>query len=314
MRKLLMFVMTLLASVHNVSAYPLTIEHGQGSTVIPQTPQRVVVFDLAALDTLDALGVTVSAVPQAPFPQYLSRYADEKIIKVGDLFKPDMAALKALQPDLIIIAARSRAAYPELSQLAPTIDLTIDPNQFVTGVEHNLNVLGEIFNKQPQAEKLQQALQEQLKGVQTSGAQQGSGLVLFTIKQNMMLHAPGDRFGMLYALTGLQSVAAPSAAAPGPRAKPGSEEAKKRQQEAQQRLTQALEHNPEWLIVLDRGAATGDEGEAEQTLAADKRVTGTKAWQSKQVYFLNPGEWYLATGGYQSVMNTLNDLKTRFSR
>lgn len=35
----------------------LTVEHAQGTTQVPLAPERVLVFDIPALDTLDALGV-----------------------------------------------------------------------------------------------------------------------------------------------------------------------------------------------------------------------------------------------------------------
>ncbi|MDV6249720.1 siderophore ABC transporter substrate-binding protein [Vibrio sp. EA2] len=318
MKKIKITLMALIASISQATlawAYPLNIEHGQGVTTIEKHPSRVVVFDLASLDTMDALGVSAVGVPDVLLPTYLNRYADEKTAKVGTLFKPDVAAIKALNPDLIIVAGRSSSAYPELTELAPTIDLSIDPSSFETGMLQNLTTLGAIFNKEQQTNKLSTELTQALKSLQSQGSKQGSGLVLFTIKGNVMLHAPGDRFGMLYDLTGLSSVVEPSSEQkPQSRPKPGSEEAKAARLLREQKLKQALDNNPEWLIVLDRGAATGGEGQAEQTLAAREAITQTPAWKSGQTYYLNPTNWYLATGGYQSVSGTLSALKSRFNK
>jgi iron complex transport system substrate-binding protein len=315
MKKIKITLMALIASISQATlawAYPLDIEHAQGVTIIEKKPSRVVVFDLASLDTMDALGVSAVGVPDTFFPSYLNRYADEKFVKVGTLFKPDFAAIQALNPDLIIVAGRSSSAYSELVELAPTIDLSIDPSGFEAGINQNLTTLGAIFSKEQQANKLLTELNQSLKSLKSLGSKQGSSLVLFTIKNNIMLHAPGDRFGMLYDLTGLSSVVEPSSGQkPKSKPKPGSGEANTAKLLSEQKLKQALESNPEWLIVLDRGAATGGDGQAEQTLAAQDAITLTSAWKSGQTYYLNPTNWYLATGGYQSVSLTVSELQSR---
>lgn len=310
----LVVMASVLSFIQPAQAFPLTVQHKQGSTTVEQLPKRVAVFDLATLDTMDTLGVTAVGVPDTFMPEYLSHYSGDEFTKVGDLFKPDYDALRNLKPDLIIVAGRSSRAYEELSKLAPTLDLTIDVDHFVQGMQHNLTLLGTLFNQQDKAQQLSVQLTDKQQNLHAQAAKQGSALVLFTINGHVMLHAPGERFGMLYELTGLKSVVpATETSEPQPRAKPGSEEAKQQQVERQQRLDAALANNPSWLFVLDRGAATGGEGKALETLSAMNNVTATTAWRKEQVYYLNPKEWYLALGGYQSVFKTLNDLSTRFT-
>ena len=69
----------------------------------------------------------------------------------------------------------------------------------------------------------------------------------------------------------------------------------------------ALAQQPDWLVVLDRGAATGGEGQAADTLGQDTAVAATDAWKQGKVYYLDPAAWYTATGGYQSLMETLQE-------
>lgn len=88
MMKIKIVLMALIASISQVTlawAYPLDIEHAQGVTKIEKQPSRVVVFDLASLDTMDALGVSAVGVPDTLFPSYLSRYTDKQFAKVGTL-------------------------------------------------------------------------------------------------------------------------------------------------------------------------------------------------------------------------------------
>lgn len=289
--------------------YPLTVEHAQGSVTLEQAPKRVAVFDLATLDTLDALGVEVAAVPGQVGPAHLKTFQDEKYARVGTLFEPDYAALQALQPDLIIIAGRSRAAHDKLSELAPTLDLTTATTEsFVEGVRGNLQLLGEIFDKEDRAEQLDSELQQALAQVQQKTEGQSS-LTLFTINGRIATHAPGERFGMLYELFGTRSTAEASATLPRGQQRPAPDSAEAKQLQAAQRagLEKALAQQPDWLVVLDRGAATGGEGQAQDTLANDEAVAASQAWQQGKVYYLEPATWYTATGGYQGLINTLKD-------
>ena len=41
----------------SAAATEIVVTHAQGETTVPVNPQKVVTFDMASLDTLDALGV-----------------------------------------------------------------------------------------------------------------------------------------------------------------------------------------------------------------------------------------------------------------
>ncbi|HEX7202341.1 MAG TPA: iron ABC transporter substrate-binding protein, partial [Arthrobacter sp.] len=67
----------------------ITVEHAQGTTDnVPVNPEKVFTFDLGVLDTLDALGVEPAGVPEAAYPDALSKYADGKYAKIGSLKEP----------------------------------------------------------------------------------------------------------------------------------------------------------------------------------------------------------------------------------
>lgn len=69
----------------------------------------------------------------------------------------------------------------------------------------------------------------------------------------------------------------------------------------------ALKEQPQWLVVLDRGAATGAEGKGSETLGKHAGIAASKAWAAGKVFYLEPATWYIATGGYQGLMSTLQD-------
>jgi iron complex transport system substrate-binding protein len=75
------------------SSYQEDPEADRGSVEVPYQPEAVVTFDIATLDTLDAIGAgdAVVGIPDIALPDYLSDYAD--LPKVGSLFEPDFEAV-----------------------------------------------------------------------------------------------------------------------------------------------------------------------------------------------------------------------------
>jgi iron complex transport system substrate-binding protein len=106
-------------------AFPRTVEHAMGSTEIPERPERVVVLDTGELDTTLALGVVpVGAVTTDASDDFLSYLADDAadVQPVGTVAEPDLEAIAALQPDLILSnKTRHEAIYEQLGQIAPTV-------------------------------------------------------------------------------------------------------------------------------------------------------------------------------------------------
>src|SRR5687768_5119131 len=96
-----------------------------GSTEIPSPPERVVVLDTGELDSLVALGVTpVGAVSTDVATGFLSHLQEpaEGVQEVGTIGEPNLEAIAAAQPDLILSSkVRHEALYDELSQIAPTV-------------------------------------------------------------------------------------------------------------------------------------------------------------------------------------------------
>lgn len=107
------------------AAFPRTVEHAMGSTEIEEQPERVVVLDTGELDSVLSLGVTpVGAVTTAVSDGFLSYLADDAadVEVVGTIAEPNLEAIAALQPDLILSnKVRHEDIYEQLSQIAPTV-------------------------------------------------------------------------------------------------------------------------------------------------------------------------------------------------
>jgi iron complex transport system substrate-binding protein len=101
------------------------VEHAMGNTEITGTPQKIVVLYNGMVDITLALGVKpVGAVEswlQKPFYDYLKDQM-EGVTNLGEEGQPNLEAIAALQPDLIIGSVlRDEKIYDQLSKIAPTV-------------------------------------------------------------------------------------------------------------------------------------------------------------------------------------------------
>ena len=175
-------------------------------------PQRIVVLDYASLETLQLLGVEPLALPgnRKNLPDSLKRYQDDKYLNAGTLFEPDMAVLRAAKPDLILIAGRASKAYDELNALAPTLNMSVDPQDQLGSLKQRTLQLGELFDKQQQAQAAVDKLDAQIAAVKPQAAQAGRGLVVLFSGGKISAYAPKSRFSFVYDALGSRLPCSPT--------------------------------------------------------------------------------------------------------
>lgn len=273
----------------------ITITHAQGETVVPLNPETVLTFDLASLSTLHALGVDVTGVPDFAFPETLEQYASDDYLKIGSLFEPDYEAVAAAEPDLIIVAARSAAVYPELSEIAPTIDLTADNTDFLASNFHNAEILGQIFGKEEEVAALEEEILASVEVVQEAAAEAGTALIVMVSGGEVTAYGPGSRFGWIHDELGFEPVI---------------EDIEEATHGEAISFEFILEANPDWLIVVDRDIAIGEEGEAAVNVLDNELVAQTTAWQNEQVINLTPSNWYIVMGGLGAIQEMVDEVGT----
>ncbi|MEX2550741.1 MAG: iron-siderophore ABC transporter substrate-binding protein [Nitriliruptoraceae bacterium] len=100
------------------------VEHAMGATTVTCTPERVVTLGQGQTDSTLALGVTPVGVVQPwtdDWYEYLPAAVEEPTV-VGTELEPDLEAIAALEPDVILGSKlRHEAFYEQLSQIAPTV-------------------------------------------------------------------------------------------------------------------------------------------------------------------------------------------------
>lgn len=277
----------------------ITVAHAQGETLVPVNPETVLVLDFGVLDTLDALDVDVAGVPKQNLPKYLSEYAGDDYADLGTLKEPNYEAINAAAPDLIIVAQRSAAALPELSAIAPTIDLTTDPTDYLNSFRTNAEVLGDIFEKQDEVETAFTAIDEKIADVKKLTPDAGNGLIVMTSAGEVTAFGPGSRFGWLHTELGLEA-AVPDVDA-STHGDPISFEF-------------IREANPDWLFVVDRDVAVGEPGGTAALAVLDNEVVGgTTAWKTDQVVQLDGTAWYIVIAGLTSINTMIDEVSDALS-
>lgn len=101
-----------------------SVKHAMGTVDIDCSPQRVVTLGQGATDTALALGVEPVGVVDPWGGQWYAYIADqvEGIESVGTETQPNLEAISALQPDLILGSKlRHESIYRQLSAIAPTV-------------------------------------------------------------------------------------------------------------------------------------------------------------------------------------------------
>ena len=283
-----------------VPAGSVKVQTAHGEAVVPQNPERVAVYDLGAVDTLSKLGVKIGASVDAQRLAYLDAPLKDAV-RAGTLFEPNYEALNAYNPQLIVIGSRMAKdkVSDELAKLAPTIDMTAQTDNMKESAKARIDAYGRIFGKQAEADALKAEIDKTFADAKAAAQGKGKGLVILVNAGKLSAFGPDSRLGgWIHRDIGVP--AADEAIKEGSHGQPVSFEYIK-------------EKNPDWLFVLDRSAAIGEEGQAAREVLNNPLVAQSTAWKKGQVVYLPP-ETYLAAGGAQELLNAGNLLKDAFSQ
>ncbi len=133
---------------------PLKVQHARGETRVPYVSDSPVTIDPAALETALALGVkplgSTSWQPGGRQPAYL-RAQTAGVEDLGFALKPDIPAIKRLDPDVIIGNDLSQKTfYDRLEEIAPTVYSGVP----LTEWKADVRFFGEALGRSDQGERL----------------------------------------------------------------------------------------------------------------------------------------------------------------
>ena len=241
----------------------ITIEANNGELTVPVNPERVVVLDNTAMETVRDLGVTPVALPKPllPAPIHEEWLADEDILDVGNHREPNLEIVSEAQPDLIIGGQRFEEYTEELERIAPVVDLAPVDGEYVESLRHQTETLGAIFEQEDVAAELVADLDEAVAAA--VDATDGESVFLAVASGGKIDNGAG-RIGRLIEPLSLVDVFT------------GEElDADSVHQDSGLAPETVAQLDPEWMIVLDRDAATTAAAEAQPARAL---IDAQEAW------------------------------------
>lgn len=268
----------------------ITVTHQLGETVVPVNPEKVIVFDFGALDSLDRLGVEVAGVAKSgTLPPYLEKYGDSKYANIGSLKEPDFEKIAEIDPDLILISGRQSDFYEELSKLGPTVFIGVDNANYIESFEKNATILGQIFQKEAEVEAELKAVEEEISSLNAAASASGkNALIVLTNEGSISAYGPKSRFGIIHDVFGFKAV---------------DENIEVSTHGMQVSFEYIVEKDPDILFVIDRGVVvtTGADSAPATGLLDNELIKNTKAYKNNSIIYLDPNYWYLSGGGLESV-------------
>lgn len=276
------------------SGETIVVTHESGETEVTTNPKKIVVFDYGVLDSLDKLGVEgIIGVVQDGLPEYLSKYASEEYASVGTLKEPDMEKIFELSPDLIIMSGRLVDYYDELSKIAPTVNLAVDNENYLESFTTNMNVVGQIFNKDKEVKEELNSINEAIEVLNKKVTEKDvNGLITLANDGSFSVYGQTSRFGIIHNTFGV---------------KPVDENIEVSTHGQKASFEYVVEKNPDYLFVVDRAAIAGGTTSAKE-LFENELMEKTDAYKNGNIIYLDPAIWYTATGGLTSTMTMVEEI------
>ncbi|MBR9763406.1 MAG: siderophore ABC transporter substrate-binding protein [Rhodobacteraceae bacterium] len=274
------------------AAEPVTLQTAAGPLDLPAAPRTIIAYEIAAVDTLAALGHPPAGVPDPLFVASIAAQVTDAV-PVGTLFEPEFEAVAAMQPDLILVGARSLKQKEALEGIAPVADMTVGPQAITDGLAQ-ITAFGDLLDEQEKAAELTAEIEAKLAAARDAvAARGGKALIVLTNGPKVSTYGAGSRFGWLHT------------ALDWPEAAEGIEASTHGEAVSFEFIADV---DPDTLIVIDRGTAVNPEAQSGRATLDNELVRGTKAWAEGRVLFLSAPEIYISSGGATSIMTVLDEI------
>lgn len=262
---------------------------------LKKNPKRVVVFDYGVADILKNLGVdAVVGLPKnGKMPEILSNYSDDKYTNVGSLKETDFEAVESLNPDLIIIGGRQAEDIDSFKEIAPTVNLAVDGQDYMNSFKTVVTDLGKLFDKEDEAKKAIDEIEAKIEKVNKTVKEKGlTASVVMANEGSISAFSAKSRYGLIYNGLGFAEV------------DKNIDDSTHGQQVS---FEYFLENKSDYVFVVDRGAVTG-KGEAASKLFDNEVMNKTEVAKNGNIVYLNSVIWYTMTGGIESTNQMIDEI------
>ncbi len=286
-------------------AATVTVEDNNGKHTIATPLTSVVATDNRTFETLSDWGVKLTAGAVALMPDSSPYTQDKSIVDLGSHREPNLEAIVAVEPDVIVNGQRFAQYHDDFTKLAPNATvLELDPRDgepFDAELKRQVTVLGEVFGKQAEAKKLAGDFDAAVARVKAAYDPQDTVMGVITSGGNINYAAPGSgrTLGPLFdilALTPALEV----------------EDASTDHQGDDISVEAIAKSKPNWLLVMDRDAAVSadDAGysPANELLEKSEALKNVPATQEGNIVYM-PADTYTNEGiqTYTEFLNSFAD-------
>lgn len=254
----------------------VTVEDNNGSHTIATPPKSVVATDNRTFETLSDWGVKISAGAVSLMPGTISYKSDKSIVDLGSHREPNLEAVVAVAPDVIVNGQRFTQYQDDFKKLAPEAAvLALDPRDgkaFDEELKRQTTVLGEVFGKQTEAKKLNADFDASIARAKAAYNKSDKVMAVITSGGKIGYSAPskGRTLGPVFDILGLT---------PALEVKDSSTD----HQGDDVSVEAIAKSNPDWILAMDRDAAVSADdpkyvpaNEVLSSSAALKNVNATK--------------------------------------
>ena len=292
------------SSSEATQASSVSIEANDGTVDIKLPVTRAASLDNRTFEVLAQWDVPLVAAPKKLIPSTVTAYNGDDIADVGMHRDPNLEALVAANPDLIISGQRFSKFDAQIKELAPDVPLiNLEPREgqpFDQELIREVTDLGEIFGKQAEAKQLVDDFNASIE--RAKNAYDGSSTVMAVDVSggNIGYVAPGKgrTWGPVFDLLGLKPALEVE----------GSTDSHTGDDISVEAIAEA---NPAWIFVLDRDAAITKDGSntpAETVINDNAALQNVAALQNKHVVYA-PNDTYTNESiiTYTEIFNSIAD-------
>lgn len=298
------------AAESTAAASTLTIEDNHGTEGISLPIESVAATDNRAFELLDRWGVELVAAPLQLVPFTVTGYTEEGgVANLGSHREPDLEALAAAQPSLIINGQRFAQYYDDIIALNPDATVVeLDPRDgepLDQELIRQAETLGEIFGEEEDAAKIVADFESALERAKTAYAAISDQTVMAVNVSggNIGYIAPsvGRTYGPIFDLVGLT-----------PALEVGNASSDHEGDDINVEAIAAA--NPDLILVMDRDGGTSTRNEAdyvpaEQIVSDNEALANVKAVTDGYVYYA-PADTYTNENiiTYTEILNGMADM------
>jgi len=250
------------ATTAAADAGTITIEDNHGTQEIALPVEAIASTDNRSFEILDAWGIDLVAAPKQLVPHTVEGYKNnDDIIDLGTHREPNLEALTAAQPDLIVNGQRFAQHYDAITKLNPEAAIVeFEPREgepLDAELKRQVEELGKVFGKESEAEQLIADFDEALERAKAAYDPQQKVMAVNVSGGTIGYIAPkvGRTYGPVFEMIGMTPALDVDNASDDHQGDDISVEA-------------IASANPDWILVLDRDGGTNTRNTDEYVAAA----------------------------------------------